>query len=97
MFFFTCLFNFWPIKVQTKAFDGIERMSCKCFAPLWLHFSWLAGIGMLTSVPESKGLQETTLTFSSYAKLKKDLPVTYWSANAYGIMMLIGICTNLKP
>lgn len=43
----------------------MERISCKCFAPLLLHFSIEAGIGMFISVPESSGLLEITFNLNS--------------------------------
>jgi hypothetical protein len=62
-FFFTCLFFFWPIKVETKAKDGIDRINCKCLAPLLEHFKTLLGRGTFIREPLSNGLFETTLIF----------------------------------
>lgn len=52
----------------------MERISCKCLAPLLLHLSKEAGIGMLINVPESKGLLEITLSLNYYAISRKERP-----------------------
>jgi len=63
-FFLTCLLSLCPTRVQTSALEGIERMSCRCFAPLFMHFNKFDCIGMLINDPESIGLFETTFNLS---------------------------------
>lgn len=66
-FFFTCLLSFCPISVQTKLSEGIDRISCKCFAPLFRHLNISAGRGTLIKLPLRSGLFETTFILRSYA------------------------------
>jgi hypothetical protein len=56
-----CLFLLWPTKVQTKLSLGIDLINWRCFAPLFLHFSLDAGMGMFIRLPFNNGLLETTL------------------------------------
>lgn len=81
-FFFTCLFNLWPMRVETRAFDGMERKSWRCFAPLLLHFMSAAGKGTFMRVPERSGLLEMMLTLSCSAVSKKERLLEYFYAKA---------------
>lgn len=88
-FFRTWRFFLCPTRVQTKAEEGMERISCRCLAPLLLHLRREAGMGILMRVPESMGLLEITLIFNSSARPRIDLSSIYLSAKASGIIMLI--------
>ena len=63
-FFFTCRLVFWPIKEHTKALEGIDLISWRCFAPLCLQLSLLEGSGILINAPLRRGLQDTILILS---------------------------------
>ena len=66
--------------MHTKALEGIDRMSCRCFAPLLLHFNREAGMGILISVPDNRGLFEITLIPYFSAVSKNDCSSLYLSA-----------------
>ncbi len=48
----------------TSAREGIDRISCKCLAPLFEHLSIFEGKGIFMSDPESNGLFEIKLIFN---------------------------------
>jgi hypothetical protein len=77
------------MSVQTNALEGIDLINCRCLAPLLLHFKREAGIGILMSVPDNKGLLDTTFIPSYSALSKNDLSFLYLSANTSGIMILV--------
>lgn len=61
---FTCLFKFWPTKVVSSEGAGMDRMNCRCLAPLFEHFIALPGTGTFIRAPRINGLQDTTFILS---------------------------------
>lgn len=49
--------------MHIKDEDGIDLISCKCFAPLFRQLSLFDGSGILTRLPLNKGLHDTILIF----------------------------------
>lgn len=103
-FFFTCRLVFWPIKLQTNAGEGMDRIICKCLAPLCRQPTLLAGNGIFIKDPLSKGLEETILILRASAVSNNDPYSWFFSAKLSGIIRLIyvqllitGICRNWKP
>jgi len=47
-------------------------MNWRCLAPLFLHFSFDAGMGILIKLPFKRGLFETTLILRFSAVYKRD-------------------------
>ena len=94
-FFFTCLFVLWPIRVHTRAFDGIDLIIWRCLAPLFRQLSLFVGRGMLIKDPLSNGLQETTLILSSSAVSRSDPIYWFFSAKLSGIITFIFFRKNL--
>lgn len=95
-FFFVCRFVLCPISEHTKADDGMERISCKCLAPLFLHFSLLFGKGIFIRLPLSKGLQDTIFIFKDSAVSSRDPHYWFFSAKTSGIITLIWVIYKLQ-
>jgi len=58
--------------VQTKLSLGMDLTNCRCLAPLFLHLSLDAGIGIFMRLPFNKGLFEITLIFKFSAVSRRE-------------------------